>query len=70
VIVDTICHLSDQEQVEIIADSFSNVSNQYEPIDPAKISINQENNQPTPRLEPHQVYELNILSESKQTLAL
>ena len=57
VIVDTICHLSDQEQVEIIADSFSNVSNQYEPIDPANISINQANNQPTPKLEPHQVYE-------------
>ena len=37
VIVENICHLSDKEQVEIIADSFSRVSNQYEPIDPEKI---------------------------------
>ena len=55
--MEEICHLSDQDQVEIIADSFSRASNQYEPIDPEKICINQENDKPTPKLEAYEVYE-------------
>ena len=55
--VEEICHLSDKDQVEIIADSFSRVSNQYEPIDPETICINQENDKPTPKLEAYEVYE-------------
>ena len=34
-----ICHLSDQEQVEVIADRFSSVSNEYSPIDSTKLNI-------------------------------
>ena len=36
--VEEICQLSDEEQAEIIAESFSKISNQYEQIDPAKIA--------------------------------
>ena len=57
VIVENISNLSDKEQVEIIADSFSRVSNQYEPIDPEKICLRPENEKPTPKFEAHQVFE-------------
>ena len=37
--IESICHLSDQDQAELIADSFSKVSNEYEPINPEKICL-------------------------------
>ena len=52
VIVENICHLSDTEQVEIIADNLSRVSNKYD-----KICLRQENEKPTPKFEAHQVFE-------------
>ena len=39
--VDNISHLSDQEQAESIADSFSAISNEYKPVDCSKIDIPQ-----------------------------
>ena len=39
--VEEISHLSDQDQAEKIADSFSTISNQYDEIDPAKINPDQ-----------------------------
>ena len=57
VIVDSICHLSDQDQAEQIADSFMKVSNQYDPIDPKQIYLKAENEKPVPVIEPHEVYE-------------
>ena len=57
VIVDSISHLSDKEQVELIADNFMKVSNLYEPIDPEKIYLKAENEKPIPVIEAHEVYE-------------
>ena len=57
VIVESICHLSDKDQVEIIADSFSKVSNQYDEINPEKICLKSDNNKATPKFEAHQIYE-------------
>ena len=41
--VESICHLSDIEQVELIADNFCKVSNQYEPIDAKQIVLGARN---------------------------
>ena len=61
VIVEEISNLSNLEQAEIIADNFSKISNQYDPIDPDKIarhtSSSKGNNKATPIFEPHEVYE-------------
>ena len=55
--VENISHLSDIEQVELIADSFSKVSNQYDPINSEEIILKPENEKPVPFLEAHEVYE-------------
>ena len=55
--VEDICHLTDLEQVELIADSFSKVSNQYTPIDPEQIHLNPENEKPVPVIQAHEVHE-------------
>ena len=55
--IDSICHLSDQDQAEQIADSFSKVSNQFEPIDKEKICLIPENEKPMPVFEAHEVFE-------------
>jgi hypothetical protein len=57
VIVESICHLSDKDQVEIVADSFSKVSNQYDEINPEKICLRSANNKASPKFEAHQIYE-------------
>ena len=57
VIVESICHLSDQEQAEEIADKFCKISNEYEPIDPEKICVNQNDDKPAPNFEAHQIHE-------------
>jgi hypothetical protein len=57
VIVESICHLSDKDQVEIIADSFSKVSNQYDEINPEEICLKYEKTKTTPKFEAHQIYE-------------
>jgi hypothetical protein len=55
--IESICHLSDQDQAELIADSFSKVSNEYEPINPEKICLDPANDKPAPFVEAHEVYE-------------
>ena len=55
--IESISHLSDQEQVELIADNFATVSNEYDPIDPDQICLNPENDKPAPVIEAHEVYE-------------
>ena len=49
--VQEICHLSDQVQAELIADSFSKISNQYNPINTAEICLQPENEKPAPVIE-------------------
>ena len=55
--VQEICHLSDQVQAELIADSFSKISNQYNPINTAEICLQQEKEKPAPVIEAHEIYE-------------
>ena len=55
--VQEICHLSDQVQAELIADSFSKISNQYNPINTAEICLQPENKKPAPVIEAHEIYE-------------
>ena len=57
VIVESICHLSDQEQAEEIADKFGKISNEYEPINPEKICLNQNEDKPAPHFEAHQIHD-------------
>ena len=56
--IDTICHLSDTEQVELIADNFCKISNQYTPIDSSQIILNPENEKKVPFIEAHKVHEV------------
>ena len=37
--IDEICHLPDQEQAELIADKFSSIPNEYEPLKSEEISF-------------------------------
>ena len=53
----SICDLPEKEQAELIADNFSKISNEYEPIDPSEIHLNPENDQPVPILEDFHVFE-------------
>ena len=55
--VESICHLSDIEQVELIADNFCKVSNQYEPIDAKQIVLGARNEKSVPTIEAHEVCE-------------
>ena len=55
--IEEICHLSDQAQAEVIADSFSKISSQYEPIDAEKLTLLPENEKPIPVIESHEIYE-------------
>ena len=50
--------LSPREQANKIADSFSKVSNEYQPLKTGDIDLNlASNSKPTPKLAEHQVYE-------------
>ena len=53
--VDEISHLSDKEQAEAIADSFSAISNEYEPVNKDAINIPPFQNSDIPQLKPYQV---------------
>ena len=55
--VESICHMSDYEQMEIIADNFSKISNDYDPIDPKQIQLDRGNQKPAPVFEAHEVFE-------------
>ena len=56
--VEEIEHLTSKEQAELIADQFSQISNEYEPINANDIDIESTKNKtPVPVLEPYQVYE-------------
>ena len=55
--IQNICHLSDAEQVELIADNFCKISNQYSPINPIQIILNPENENKVPLIESHKVHE-------------
>ena len=55
--VEDISDFTDIEQAEIIAENFSKISNNYDPIDPSKICLNPENDKSTPTLEAYEVYE-------------
>ena len=61
VIVEEISDFSDFEQAELIADNFSKISNQYNPINPEDIlrhtPSSKRNKKATPIFEPHEVYE-------------
>ena len=53
--VDSISHLSDQEQAEAIADSFSAISNEYEPVNADEIEIPPFTQASIPQFKPHQI---------------
>ena len=53
--VDKISHMTDTEQAEAIADSFSEISNEYEPVDKSDIKIPPFNNSSVPQFKPHQI---------------
>ena len=53
--VDEINHLSDQEQAEAIADSFSAISNEYKPVNKDDIKIPAFTSSEIPQFKPHQV---------------
>ena len=56
--VEEIDHLSNQQQAEVIADNFSRISNEYQPINKSDINLDHAtNNKAAPVIEPHQVYE-------------
>ena len=55
--MEDISDLTDIEQAEIIAENFTKVSNEYDPIDPTKISLDEASDKPTPCLEAHEVHE-------------
>ena len=54
--VDQISHLPDQEQAELIAEQFSNIQNQYEPINKDDISIPSFKESEIPQFHPAQVW--------------
>ena len=53
--VDEISHMTDTEQAEAIADSFSEISNEYEPVDKSDIKIPPFNNSSVPQFKPYQI---------------
>ena len=53
--VDEISHMTDQEQAEAIADSFSAISNEYEPVQKDDIEIPEFPETSIPKIKPHQV---------------
>ena len=53
--VEEINHMSDQEQAEAIADSFSNISNEYNPVDKNQIRIPPFFQSSVPQYKPHQI---------------
>ena len=53
--VEEINHMSDQEQAEAIADSFSNISNEYNPVDKNQILIPPFCQSSVPQYKPHQI---------------
>ena len=56
--VEEINHLPIQQQSEMIADNFSRISNEYEPIRESDINLDSCSNlNPAPILQPYQVYE-------------
>ena len=50
--VDEISHMTDQEQAEAIADSFSSISNEYEPVKKEEINIPAFSNSSIPQFKP------------------
>ena len=58
VTVEAIAHLSNQEQADVIADSFSKVSNEYQPLNASDINLESCTvHTPVPTVEAYQVYE-------------
>ena len=53
--VDEINHLSDRDQAEAIADSFSAISNEYQPVSREDIKIPSFTSSDIPQFEPHQI---------------
>ena len=51
--VDEISHMPDQDQAEAIADTFSSISNEYEPVDREKIQIHSFCPSSVPQFKPH-----------------
>ena len=49
--------MSDYEQIEIIADNYSKIGNDYDPIDPKQIQLDRGNQKPAPVFEAHEVFE-------------
>ena len=64
--VEELVNFSPSEQAEIIANSFSKVSNEYSPLKTEDINLELATNlKPVPTLEEHEVYK--FLKSSKQT---
>ena len=58
VTVEAISHLANQKQAEAIADNFSKISNEYQPLNASEINLESCTvHTPAPVVEPHQVYE-------------
>ena len=53
--VDEISHLSDQDQAEAIADSFSSISNEYESVKKDDITVPPFSDSSIPQFKPHQI---------------
>ena len=54
-IIDEISHLSYQEQVEIIADKFASIQNEYQPLQKEDISVPTFSSKDIPKFHPSQV---------------
>ena len=58
VTVEAISHLANKNQAEAIADNFSKISNEYQPLNASQINLESCTvHTPAPVVEPHQVYE-------------
>ena len=56
VIIDDICHLSNQEQPEIIADKFASIQNEYEALQTDDIVVPPFTQKQIPKFQPSQVW--------------
>ena len=68
--IDEISHLSDQQQAEIIAEKFSSIQNEYEPIKSENINIPPFTQDDIPQFHPSQVwFHLAKLKTNKATVS-
>ena len=68
-IISDICHLTDQQQCEIIADTFASVQNEYQPLNKQDIKIPPFQTSDIPQIIPSQVWlKLTRIKTNKSTI--